>query len=120
MTNIIIKMDGGLIQDILNIPPGIEIEVRDYYATEGDDDGRILTDEEGKRYYPTLWEHEKPLPDTRVAWVKDPIYPEDSAPWRLDCPCKDSPLANEPLASGYCRCRCGRLYDFAGKLIEDI
>lgn len=37
---IIITVDGGLIQDIENIPPGIQVEIHDF-DTEGADDSEI-------------------------------------------------------------------------------
>lgn len=51
---IIITMDGGLIQEIEGIPPGITIEVRDF-DTEGSEDDRIV-EIDGERAFVTIWE----------------------------------------------------------------
>lgn len=51
---IIITVDGGIIQEIEGIPPGIEIEVRDF-DTEGSDDPRI-EEFNGERAFVTIWE----------------------------------------------------------------
>jgi hypothetical protein len=53
---IVIVMDGGLIQEIANIPPGVVIEVRDF-DVEGTTDETHIT-AEGDEYTATIWTHE--------------------------------------------------------------
>ena len=57
---IIIDVDGGLIQDIHNIPDGVEIEVRDYDTdgeTSEDGDEDIFEDDNGYSYFLGVWKN---------------------------------------------------------------
>jgi hypothetical protein len=57
---IIITVEGGIIQDIRNIPPGIVIEVRDYDCEGIDEIGPLQPgtdrDEHGSVYAKGEWE----------------------------------------------------------------
>jgi hypothetical protein len=47
MHTIIIRVSGGVVQDVEGVPPGVEVKVIDY---DGDDDGDFeTTDEHGER-----------------------------------------------------------------------
>ena len=51
-----IIMDGGLIQEVRNIPQGIEIEVFDYdCSAQGDDHPNMTKDEQGKPVFVNYW-----------------------------------------------------------------
>ena len=54
---LLIVVEGGLIQDIKNIPEGLEIEIRDYDADQYsyDDLEAMKADEDGRRYFVTEW-----------------------------------------------------------------
>jgi hypothetical protein len=54
MDRIIITVEGGLIQDIKNIPFGTVIEVRDY-DTDWDEDKDLKEDEKGDKYTCVEW-----------------------------------------------------------------
>ena len=54
MNKIIIIVEGGLIQDISNIPHDIEIEVRDY-DTDGADEENTKKDSDGDEYLIGIW-----------------------------------------------------------------
>jgi len=51
---IVISMEGGLIQDIDGIPHGVVIRVRDF-DVEGADDSELSRDADGDPYYETVW-----------------------------------------------------------------
>jgi hypothetical protein len=51
---ITIIMDGGVIQDILDIPADCEIEVRDF-DVEGCEFEDVLTDDNGEEYTSSVW-----------------------------------------------------------------
>ena len=60
---IVITLDGGLVQNVENIPAGFEIEVRDF-DTEGMEWGPDLTDFQGAggEAFVSIWRpHEDPL-----------------------------------------------------------
>jgi hypothetical protein len=50
MNTIIVHVDGGVVQDIEGIPPGIEVHVRDY-DTDWADPGQCPVNEHGRAYY---------------------------------------------------------------------
>ncbi len=50
---ITVTVDGGLIQDIDGIPPGVAVEVRDYDLEGNDTD--VLADNDGNEYFRGLW-----------------------------------------------------------------
>ena len=54
MERIVIVMEGGVIQDIVNIPPGVEIEVRDFdiEATIAEE---LEETPDGEQYVQSLW-----------------------------------------------------------------
>lgn len=53
---ILITVDGGIIQDICDIPDNIEIEVHDYDCDEYEtDDNNVETDENGDEYWKSIW-----------------------------------------------------------------
>lgn len=54
---IVITIEGGLVQDVSNIPPGMKVVVRDYDC-EGADDDELSKDERGDDCYVTVWEAE--------------------------------------------------------------
>ncbi len=55
---IVVVVEGGVIQNILHIPRGVRVQVRDYDA-EGEDrsDPRIKRDRVGDPYYCATWEN---------------------------------------------------------------
>ena len=54
MERIVIVMEGGVIQDIVNIPPGVEIEVRDF-DIEGTIEEELEETPDGEQYVQSLW-----------------------------------------------------------------
>jgi len=54
---ITIHVEGGLIQEIQDIPDTIRIEVRDY-DVEGSIDDNLITDENGYEFFQNIWEHD--------------------------------------------------------------
>jgi hypothetical protein len=54
---ILIIMEGALIQEIDGIPSGIVVRVQDY-DVDGVDEGRLQRDEDGRRYIESVWGHE--------------------------------------------------------------
>lgn len=52
---ITITMEGGLIQEIEGIPPGVQVVVNDF-DTELDQDDSRLTEINGQMAYQTIWE----------------------------------------------------------------
>lgn len=55
MKPIKITIDGGVIQDITDIPDGTKIIVVDY-DIDGIDEDRLIIDEEGQKCTETIWE----------------------------------------------------------------
>lgn len=53
-----IILDGGLIQEIRNMPDGLAIEVYDYDVARNDDHPNIRNDEQGKRAFVNIWTKE--------------------------------------------------------------
>lgn len=51
---IVVFVEGGVVQDILNIPPGFQVIVKDY-DVEGRD-MELETDENGDEYFKGVWE----------------------------------------------------------------
>ncbi len=47
---IIVIVSGGNVQDVLNVPPGVVIEVHDYDTTCTDIDGDLRRDPDGAAY----------------------------------------------------------------------
>jgi len=54
MRKIYIDVEGGLIQEIKDIPSDIEIIVRDY-DVEGSDGDRITKDDQGRECFESTW-----------------------------------------------------------------
>jgi hypothetical protein len=54
---ILVIMEGALIQEIDGIPPGIVVRVKDY-DVDGVDEDRLQQDEDGRRYIESVWAHE--------------------------------------------------------------
>jgi hypothetical protein len=54
---ILIVMEGALIQEIDGIPPGIVVRVKDY-DVDGVDEDRLQQDKDGRRYIESVWAHE--------------------------------------------------------------
>jgi len=54
MNKIIITVDGGIIENIENVPEGVVVEVRDF-DTEGIDDDSKISVIDGKEAVVTLW-----------------------------------------------------------------
>lgn len=53
---IVITMEGGVIQDIEHIPAGVEVVVMDFDEISDDDkDERIHTNDQGQKYYRSEW-----------------------------------------------------------------
>ena len=53
-------LDGGIIQDIENIPGDITIEVYDYDTGDADpSDSKLSKDEKGDSVYITVWNHRR-------------------------------------------------------------
>ena len=46
MDRIIVRVEGGMVQSVEGIPPGVIVEVRDY-DTDGLDDEELETDDDG-------------------------------------------------------------------------
>lgn len=55
MPDIIVELNGGLIQDVSGLPKGWNIVVRDY-DVEGADEDDLETDEDGEYYSESWWE----------------------------------------------------------------
>jgi hypothetical protein len=55
---ILIIMEGALIQEIDGIPPGIVVRVRDY-DVHGVDEDRLQRDGDGRRYIESVWANEE-------------------------------------------------------------
>ncbi len=53
---IIIVMEGGIIQDIVGIPPGLAVEVRDFDVEDLDPTQEDIRTVEGEDYLYALWE----------------------------------------------------------------
>jgi hypothetical protein len=53
MQKIIVTVSGGVAQGVEGVPPGVEVEIRDYDNGKVDDDA--LTDEDGGPYSPDLY-----------------------------------------------------------------
>ncbi len=54
---ILIVMEGGLIQEVYDIPAGVVIRVKDY-DVEGCDRQRLKQDPDGELFYESVWTHE--------------------------------------------------------------
>ena len=52
--DIIVDLDGGLVQDVHALPPGVRVVVRDY-DIEGADDDELHTDDSGAKYYHSVY-----------------------------------------------------------------
>jgi hypothetical protein len=50
MNTIIVHVDGGVIQDIEGIPPGVEVHVRDYDTDGAEPWQQCLINEHGRPY----------------------------------------------------------------------
>ena len=61
---IIVVVEGGLIQDIVGIPSGVKIEVRDF-DVEGTDPEyhELKTTLDGEEYVSSVWE---PIPEEQI------------------------------------------------------
>jgi hypothetical protein len=53
---IVVVVSGGVVQDVLGVPPGIVVELHDY-DTDGTDES-LGIDEEGYPYFFGEWRHE--------------------------------------------------------------
>jgi len=58
---IVVVVSGGVVQDVVGVPPGVVVEVHDY-DTDGSDES-LGIDEEGYPYLLGEWRHE---PEERV------------------------------------------------------
>ena len=58
--NIIVDLDGGLVQDVHALPPGVRVVVRDY-DIEGADDDELHTDDSGAKYYQSVYARTCPV-----------------------------------------------------------
>jgi len=47
--SIVVTVEGGVVQNVDNVPPGVTVEVHDY-DLQGDEDTRVETDADGNRY----------------------------------------------------------------------
>jgi hypothetical protein len=54
-------IDGLLVQEVIGIPPGVRVVIKDYKSTDGLAEWDILEDEHGS-YYQSVWEHDTKLP----------------------------------------------------------
>jgi hypothetical protein len=52
---IVITVEGGVIQSIENIPPGVRIVVRDY-DVDGTERAGLVEDENGEQFVESIWE----------------------------------------------------------------
>ena len=57
MLKVIVWVEGGLVQNV-QVPPGVEVEVRDYDVDKGTEYPHV--DEEGCPYDRTVWGAEAP------------------------------------------------------------
>ena len=54
---ILITVEGGVIQDISNIPENTEVEVYDYDCDEyPNDNNNVEVDEDGDEYWKSVWD----------------------------------------------------------------
>lgn len=58
--DIIIDLDGGLVQDVHALPPGVRVVVRDY-DIEGADDDELHTDDSGAKHYQSVYARTCPV-----------------------------------------------------------
>jgi len=63
---IVLEVEGGVVHLVKGIPPGVEVEIRDY-DTEGcsrAEEKALPEDEDGRKYFCTLWTYDDaPAPD---------------------------------------------------------
>lgn len=52
---ILITVEGGVIQDISDIPPNVVVQIHDY-DVEGIEEDKLRPDARGDLYYPMYWE----------------------------------------------------------------
>lgn len=57
-TEILVVVEGGLIQEIYGIPPGVVIRVKDY-DVDGVEEDRLQRDRDGRRYIESVWANEE-------------------------------------------------------------
>lgn len=73
LARIIVVLEGGLIQDMEGIPPGVEVEVRDY-DVEGAIGEKLCRDADGEKYAVSLWREEMlsgPICESMAVDVKE-------------------------------------------------
>ena len=58
---ILIIVEGGVIQEIYGIPPDIVVRVKDY-DVDGCDPARLKQDRDGERFFEGVWTHEDSCP----------------------------------------------------------
>ena len=51
---ITVIVEGGMVQEVRDVPPGIEVVIQDY-DTEGVDEEELLDDEDGEDYFEAAW-----------------------------------------------------------------
>ncbi len=54
---ILIVIEGGLVQEVYGIPPDVVVRVKDY-DIEGYDEAQLQKDRDGQSYFESVWTHE--------------------------------------------------------------
>lgn len=83
---ILIIVEGGVIQEICGIPPDVVVRVKDY-DVDGCDPARLKQDRDGERFFEGVWTHEDSCPtDESTQEQQDaretPRETESSPHWR--------------------------------------
>ena len=58
---IVIVVDGGVVQEVYNIPPHVTVRVKDY-DVDGCDEADLQRDRDGELYCEAVWTHEDSCP----------------------------------------------------------
>jgi len=65
-------VEGGIVQDVQGIPPGLTVEVRDYDVEPDEDHPSIETEEDGTLVAVHVWEYKEPEEVEMVMELSDP------------------------------------------------
>jgi len=72
---ILIVIQGGLIQEVYGIPPGLVVRVKDY-DVDGCDEAHLKQDRDGERFRESVWSHEDSCPsDDPGCRAHSPTHP---------------------------------------------
>ena len=53
----VIVVEGGVVQEVYGIPPGVVVRVKDY-DVDGCDEAHLKQDRDGERFHESAWSHD--------------------------------------------------------------